>query len=211
MMAANQFRVLVRGFASSAVRNAGLVKPPIQVFGTEGRYAAALYSAASKNKALDAVEKDLTTFQATLQKDKPLAEFLADPSIKKTVKVQGLAAACDKLKMSELTKNMLTAMAENGRHNLVNAVIGSYGTIMAAQRGEVVCEVVTAKALDPAMTKEVEATIALFLKKGEKSKTSYKVDPAIIGGMVVSIGDKFADMSIASKMKKYTELIKAAA
>jgi len=210
-MAANQFRVLVRGFSSSAVRNAGLVKPPIQVFGTEGRYAAALFSAASKNKALDAVEKDLTTFQATLKKDKPLADFLADPSIKKTVKVQGLAAACDKLKMSELTKNMLTAMAENGRHNLVPAVIGSYGSIMAAQRGEVVCEVVTAKALDPAMTKEVEATIALFLKKGEKSLTSYKVDPTIIGGMVVSIGDKFADMSIASKMKKYTELIKAAA
>ena len=97
------------------------------------------------------------------------------------------------------------------------------------------------------MTKEVESTIALFLKKGEKSKvnrskyklnyqivldyyssnpnwsynelfmyvirfqTSYKVDPSIIGGMVVSIGDKYADMSIASKMKKYTELIKAAA
>ena len=35
---------------------------------------------------------------------------------------------------------------------------------------------------------------------------NYKVDPAIIGGMVVSIGDKFADMSIASKMKKYTDL-----
>ena len=93
------------------------------------------------------------------------------------------------------------------------------------------------------MVKEVEAVVALFLKKGEKSKVSnpqikpgfqsmlisffviymiyqfssfliqmnYKVDPAIIGGMVVSIGDKFADMSIASKMKKYTDLIQAAA
>ena len=39
----------------------------------------------------------------------------------------------------------------------------------------------------------------------------YKVDPAIIGGMVVSIGDKYADMSIATKMKKYTDIIKAAA
>ena len=42
-------------------------------------------------------------------------------------------------------------------------------------------------------------------------QTNYKVDPAIIGGMVVSIGDKYADMSIATKMKKYTDLIKAAA
>ena len=57
----------------------------------------------------------LIPLQATLQKDKTLAQFLADPSIKKTVKVEGLGAACDKLKMSSLTKNMLTAMAENGR------------------------------------------------------------------------------------------------
>jgi len=210
-MAANQFRVLVRGFSSSSVRNAGLVKPPVQVHGTEGRYAAALFSAASKNKAIDAVEKDLNTFQATLQKDQPLAQFIADPSIKKSVKAEGLAAACDKLKLSPLTKNLFVAMAENGRHALVGPVISSYGTIMAAQRGEIVCEVVTAKALDAAMAKEVESTIALFLQKGEKSKINYKVDPAIIGGMVVSIGDKFADMSIASKMNKYTELIKAAA
>jgi len=210
-MAANQFRVLVRGFSSSAVRNAGLVKPPIQVSGTEGRYAAALYSAASKNKALDVVEKDLNTFKATLAKDKPLAEFLYDPTIKKSLKASGLTAACQKLKMSPLTTNLIAALAENGRHSLVDSVISSYGTIMSAQRGEVVCEVVTAKALDPPMVKEVEATIALFLKKGEKSKMNYKVDPAIIGGMVVSIGDKFADMSIASKMNKYTELIKAAA
>merc|ERR1712113_1183462 len=148
---------------------------------------------------------------ATLAKDKPLAEFLYDPTIKKSLKASGLTSACQKLKMSPLTTNLIAALAENGRHSLVDSVISSYGTIMAAQRGEVVCEVVTAKALDPPMVKEVEATIALFLKKGEKSKTSYKVDPSIIGGMVVSIGDKYADMSIASKMKKYTELIKAAA
>merc|ERR1711953_441545 len=195
IMAANQFRVCVRGFSSSTIRNAGLVKPPCQVSGTEGRYAAALFSAASKNKALDVVEKDLNTFQATVKKDKLFAEFLADPSIKKSVKVDGIAGACDKLKMSPLTKNLFAALAENGRHNLVDSVIASYGTIMAAQRGEIVCEGVT----------------ALFLKKGEKSKMNYKVDPAIIGGMVVSIGDKFADMSIASKMKKYTDLIQAAA
>ena len=59
----SQFRVCVRGFSSSTIRNAGLVKPPCQVSGTEGRYAAALFSAASKNKALDVVEKDLNTFQ----------------------------------------------------------------------------------------------------------------------------------------------------
>ncbi len=61
------------------------------------------------------------------------------------------------------------------------------------------------------MQKEVEGAIAGFLKQGEKSLIEYKVDPSIIGGMVVSVGDKYADMSMASKLKKYEDIIKSAA
>ena len=55
---------------------------------------------------------------------------------------------------------------------------------MAAHRGEVVCSVTTAKALDGAMQKEVEAAVKGFLKGSEKALINYSVDPAIIGGMV---------------------------
>ena len=53
--------------------------------------------------------------KATLAKDKPLAEFLYDPTIKKSLKASGLTAACQKLKMSPLTTNLIAALAENGR------------------------------------------------------------------------------------------------
>jgi F-type H+-transporting ATPase subunit O len=49
-----------------------------------------------------------------------------------------------------------------------------------------------------------------FAKKGETIKIELKVDPTIIGGMVVSIGDKYVDMSVATKIKKYTEIIQDA-
>ena len=61
------------------------------------------------------------------------------------------------------------------------------------------------------MTKEVEAAIGGLLKAGQKSKTSYKVDPFIIGGLVVSVGDRYVDMSMASKLKRYEDIIKSAA
>jgi F-type H+-transporting ATPase subunit O len=61
------------------------------------------------------------------------------------------------------------------------------------------------------MQKEVEAAIGGFLKSGEKSFIKYKVNSDIIGGMIVSIGDKYADMSMASKLKKYEDIIKSAA
>lgn len=61
------------------------------------------------------------------------------------------------------------------------------------------------------MTKEVQTAIASFMKSGQKSLISYKVDPNIMGGMVVSIGDKYVDMSMASKLKKYEDIIKSSA
>eukprot|EP00094_Tigriopus_californicus_P005789 TCALIF_05580-PA protein Name:"Similar to Oscp ATP synthase subunit O, mitochondrial (Drosophila melanogaster)" AED:0.05 eAED:0.05 QI:0/0/0/0.66/1/1/3/0/210 len=203
---------LVRSFAtSSASASAAMVKPPITVFGTEGRYAMALFSAASKNKALDAVEKDMDTFRAQLKKDTRLNEFLFDPSVQKSLKAKGLAGACDKLKMNELSKNLFLTMAENGRYSYFGAVATAFKTIMSAHRGEITCEVTTAKPLDAAMTKEVETAIAGFVKAGQKSQINYKVDPSIIGGMVVAIGDRFVDMSMASKLKRYEEIIKSAA
>ena len=67
------------------------------------------------------------------------------------------------------------------------------------------------QALDAAMKKDVESAIGSFLKSGQKSLISYKVNQDIIGGMVVSIGDRFVDMSTASKLKRYEDIIKSAA
>lgn len=60
------------------------------------------------------------------------------------------------------------------------------------------------------MKTELEAALKSFLKQGQKLLLTVKVDPAIIGGLVVSIGDKYVDMSIASKIKKYSDVITAA-
>merc|ERR1712130_831300 len=155
---------------------------PVPVYGIEGRYAAALFSAASKNGSLDAVEKDLKSISTTMESDPRLGSFLLDPSIKNHIRL-----------------------------GFTKAVVSSFGTLMAAHRGEVVCVVTTAKELDAANKKEVEGALAGFLKSGEKALISYSVDASIVGGMVVSIADKFVDMSMASKLTKYSELIKGAA
>lgn len=67
-----------------------LVKPPVQVFGLEGRYASALYSAGSKTKTLDAVEKELSNFQKSIKTDPKLKEFIVNPTIKRVLKAEAL-------------------------------------------------------------------------------------------------------------------------
>lgn len=146
-----------------------------------------------------------------MKTDAKLADFVKDPSIKRKNKAEAFKAIGTKVSMNPATANLLTLLAENGRLTKINQVINLYKLIMAANRGEVVCEVVTAKPLDADTKSKLESALKGFLKKGQTILLTVKVDPSIIGGMLVSIGDKYVDMSVASKVKRYTDLIQTAA
>ena len=148
----------VRGISSSAVVQK-LVKPPIQVFGIEGRYACALYSAASKQKSLEAVEKDLTSLQADMKKDFNLRDLLINPTVKRSLKAVALKEAAAMVKFNPATGFFLEQLAENGRLNKIDAIINAFKLIMSAHRGEVVCVVTTARPLDNSQRKELESQL----------------------------------------------------
>ncbi|KPJ19788.1 ATP synthase subunit O, mitochondrial [Papilio machaon] len=202
--------MLVRSLSTSSAASQ-LIKPTVQVFGLEGRYATALYSAASKSKSLDVVEKELRQFQQSIKADAKLKEFIINPTLKRSLKVDALKHVSSKVNLSATTSNLLGLMAENGRLGKLDAVINAFKIMMAGHRGEVTCEVITAKPLDQAQRQSLEAALKKFLKGNESIQLTAKVDPSLIGGMIVSIGDKYVDMSVASKVKKYTEIISAAA
>jgi len=197
----------LRAFSSSS-RSYQQVKAPIQVFGREGRYAHALYSAATKENALDKMEGDLKTVADSLQKDPALRSFLTNPSVQRTEKVEATKALVEKTSVTPLVKNLFVAMAENGALGITDGILGAFTKIMCAQRKEVVVEVTTAKQLNSSQESKVNAALNKFLKEGEVLKMTKKVDPALLGGMTVIIGDKFIDMSLAKKLRKYTDLIK---
>lgn len=147
-----------------------MVKPPLQIFGIEGRYACALYSAASKQKCLEAVEKDLISFQASIKKDPKLKDFVINPTIKRSLKASALKNAATQVKFSPATGFLLEVLAENGRLNRLEQIINAFKLIMSAHRGEVVCEVITAKPLEAAQRKDLEAQLKVswhFHKPGQ--------------------------------------------
>ncbi|XP_045467444.1 ATP synthase subunit O, mitochondrial [Harmonia axyridis] len=207
-MASSKLGLIVRNFSSSSSLNQ-MVKPPIQIFGTEGRYATALYSAATKQKALPAVEKDLTKLQDALKNEPKFKEFVLNPIIERNVKADIVKAISKDISLAPQSSILLQVLAENGHMKNLGGVINAFKTIMAAHRGEVTCEVVTAKALDASQKSKLEGVLKSFVKPNETIHLTAKVDPSIIGGMIVSIGDRYADMSVARKLKKYTDLISA--
>jgi len=200
---------LVRQFSTSASREA-LAKAPIQVFGIEGRYAHALFSAATKKNSLSQVDKEMHKLQGILQTDKKFADFLYNPTIQRKAKRDAVQETLRKEKFSDVTVNFFGALAENGRLNKTESFLAAFEKIMMAVRGEVMCTVTTAKPLDAKQTKELTASLNQFLKQGQTMKMTMEVNPALIGGMTVSLGDKFIDMSISAKLNTYEGVLKQA-
>ncbi|XP_055715937.1 ATP synthase subunit O, mitochondrial [Phlebotomus papatasi] len=206
MAASTKLSIIARSLSTSAPV-AQLVKPPVQVFGVEGRYATALYSAATKLKQLETVEKDLNQIQAAVRGNPKLKESIASPIAQRRDLASALRETGKQARLADATTNLLETMAENGRLKRLDGVINAFKTIMAAHRGEVVCEVITAKPLDDAQRKQLENSLKAFLKPNETILLTSKVDPSIMGGLIVSIGDKYVDMSISKRVNKYTALI----
>ncbi|XP_014677912.1 PREDICTED: ATP synthase subunit O, mitochondrial-like [Priapulus caudatus] len=153
-------------------------------------------------------EKDLTAVSGMIKENKDFANFLRNPLLKATERKAVMTEILKKMGVSNLTENTFLCLADNRRLKNTDSVLKAFAKIMAAVRGEVNCEVVTAKPLDGAAQKELKTALEGFLQKGQVLHMQIKTDPGIIGGMVVSIGDKYLDMSMKTKINAYTGLIK---
>ncbi|XP_048396141.1 ATP synthase subunit O, mitochondrial isoform X2 [Stegostoma tigrinum] len=210
MAAPVQLGLKVRYFSTTVVKPVSkLVMPPIQVYGVEGRYATALYSAASKQKKLDQVEQELNKI-VSLMKDPKFYGVVTNPHIKRNIKQKTVNDVLSKQKVSPIMLNFINLLAENGRLRQTPDVASAFSKIMSAHRGEVLCSVTTAQPLDETNLSELKSALSGFLKKSETLKLETKTDPSVLGGMIVSIGDKYVDMSTKSKIQKLSKLINEA-
>ncbi|KAJ3349123.1 hypothetical protein HDU83_000744 [Entophlyctis luteolus] len=188
------------------------LKVPVILHGIDGRYATALYSAASKRNVLDTVESELVKIGSVIGKDPRLQTFLETPIIDRTAKKTGVASILASGKYSELTTNFFQVLAENGRLDQTKKVISAFQTLMTAHRGEVGVVVTSAKELDTRVVRQLRDTLqkSNLVEKNQKLLITNKVDASIIGGLVIEIGDKTIDMSVSSKVAKLDRLLQEA-
>lgn len=121
------------------------VTAPIALHGIDGRYATALFTAASKNSELAKVEADLTRISALFAKDPAVQSFLENPLIDRASKKKGVDIIVELGKYSMLTNNFMHVLADNGRLALTKTILASFAKLMSASRGEVSITVTSAK------------------------------------------------------------------
>mmetsp|Transcript_1411 Transcript_1411/g.2462 ORF Transcript_1411/g.2462 Transcript_1411/m.2462 type:complete len:231 (-) Transcript_1411:70-762(-) len=180
-------------------------QPELKLFGIHARYATATYVAASKAGSLDKVETELLAIESTTKSNPTFSNFLNDPTVAPAEKEAQINSIFGD-KMSDITVNLMSALAGNARLSETDKVVSAYSELMKAKRGEVAAVITSAAPLSAAVADQV--TAALKSKVGDaKVVLSMEVDPSIMGGLQVQIGDEFVDLSVASRIDAVSRTI----
>jgi F-type H+-transporting ATPase subunit O len=174
-------------------------RPLLDLHGRHARYANATYIAASKAGTLDSVENELLALQQTAKSNKTFANFLENPLIGRDDKVAQVTALLGK-KTTLTTLNLMTTLAGNARLNELDKIVNTYLALMKAKRGQVEATIISAEPLTKAQTDAIQKAMKSQAGASGEIMLTTEVDPSILGGLQVQIGDQFLDLSVSSKI-----------
>jgi F-type H+-transporting ATPase subunit O len=174
-------------------------RPPLDLYGLTARYANATYVAASKASSLDAVEAELLAIKRASESSAEFRLFLENPLVGRDVKARRVEELL-RGKTTGVTLNLMTVLAGNARLGSVGGIADDYVRLMKARRGEVEATITSAEPLTKAQGAAVSEAMSAQFPKGAKVVLKTNVDPAILGGLQIQIGDKFLDLSVASRI-----------
>lgn len=163
-----------------------------------GRYASALFDLAKDQGAVAAVEADLVKFGEMLDESSDLVSMVRSPVISSAEQQKALAAILSKAGIGGVAANFLGLVARNRRLFVVAEMIRNLRLLAAKARGEVTAEVTSALPLNDAQAAALKET--LKAQAGQNVVLQTKVDPSLLGGLVVKIGSRMVDSSLKTKL-----------
>jgi F-type H+-transporting ATPase subunit delta len=183
------------------VENSGGITASLQ-----GRYASALFDLASEQGFVTAVESDLDKLGEAIDQAPDLAALIRNPQVSRSDAAKAIDAVAGLLGLSALTKSFLGTLAGNRRLASLPDIVRAFAAIAAAQRGEVTAEVSSAHPLSDDQLTQLAAK--LKAREGKEIKIKAKVDPELLGGLVVKIGSRQIDGSIRTRLNSLANAMK---
>ena len=178
------------------------------VSGMAGRYATALFEVAREANAIDDVKADLERFDALVADSDDLRRLVRSPVFSADEQLRALGAVLEHAALGELAAKFLKLVTANRRLFAARDMIRGYRELVALHKGEATAEVTVA---EPLKDEYVEALrSALKSVSGKDVDLHIKIDPAIIGGLVVKLGSRMVDTSLRTKLNAIKHAMKEA-
>jgi F-type H+-transporting ATPase subunit delta len=173
-----------------------------------GRYATALFELARETNAIDAVKADLERFDTLVAENPDLNRLVRSPVFSAAEQLQALSAVLDRVGIGGLAAKFLKLVTMNRRLFAARDMVRGYRELVALHKGEATAEVTVAERLKDDHIAALKS--ALKAVSGKDVDLAIKIDPAIIGGLVVKLGSRMVDTSLRTKLNAIRHAMKEA-
>jgi F-type H+-transporting ATPase subunit delta len=171
-----------------------------------GRYATALFELALEERAIDQVKADLDRFDALIGDSADLRRLVRSPAFTAEAQSRALAAVLEKAGIGGFAGRFLQVVSHNRRLFAVQDMIKAFRTLVAQHKGEVSAEVTLAERPSDQHLDAIKSALNAITKKDVQ--VDVKVDPSIIGGLVVKLGSRMVDSSLRTKLNSIKHAMK---
>jgi F-type H+-transporting ATPase subunit delta len=176
------------------------------VSGMAGRYANALFELALEEHAIDAVKADLDRFDALIAESADLRRLVRSPVFTAEQQTRALSAVLDKAGIDGLAARFLKVVSSNRRLFAAPDMIRGFRALVALHRGETMATVTVAEKPTEAHLAAIKDALKAVTKKDVQVEV--KVDPSIIGGLIVKLGSRMVDTSLRTKLNAIKHAMK---
>jgi len=171
-----------------------------------GRYATALFELALEEKAVDAVKADLERFDAMVSESSDLARLVRSPVFTAEEQLKALSAVLERAGIGALAGKFLKVVAGNRRLFAAREMVRAYRKLVAHHKGEVSAEITLAEPPHERHLMAIKEALAAATRKDVQ--VDIRVDPSIIGGLIVKLGSRMVDSSLRTKLNAIRHAMK---
>ena len=168
------------------------------VSGVAERYASALFDLAREESLIEEIESELAGLSSALDESEDLRRLVRSPVFSAEDQERAIAALAERMGIRGMPANFLRLVARNRRLFALPGMITAFRDFAARHRGEVTAEVASAHPLDEGQAAELKAVLREKLGKDVALKT--RVEPSLLGGLVVKVGSRMIDTSLRTRL-----------
>jgi len=168
------------------------------VSGMAGRYATALFELALEEHAIDAVKADLDRFDGLIAESTDLQRLVRSPVFSADEQTKALSAVLEKAGIGGLAARFLQVVSSNRRLFAARDMVRDFRRLVAAHKGETSATITVAEKPSEAHLAAIKDALKAVTKKDVQVEV--KVDPSIIGGLIVKLGSRMVDTSLRTKL-----------
>jgi len=164
------------------------------------QYATALADIALEQGAAEPLWKQLSDFVAVYGQSMELRNILASPAVERATKHGVIEKLAARMGASRILRNFLFVLADNQRTHLLPEILQTFENVIRQRQGMAEAEVTSAAELTAAQKASLQQTLERLA--GKKIQAKYSLDPALLGGAVVRIGDTIYDGSVKNRLNQ---------